>query len=1063
MSAKHDLRGDVTVGSLDVDAGSGTARIDLTTTASFGRYFNLSASGAHAIIDAQDSLKIRADGGDTEIHLFPAGQDYISFTTASTERMRINHYGNLLIGTTTDAGYKLDVNGTIRSNNVIYASEYRLNSRPTYQLLYDSGSTIILNTPTSSGSFNLNLGHGGTATINGGTGGFNSPRNLLTLNKGYTAAAGNGTVHGVKLDVTFNETGGNKSYVGYFANYIETSFLGATGNLIQLQRDSTDRFVVNRNGQAFLPTLTNATQTDQVYYDSATGELTYGALPVVATPTLQEVTTAGNTTTNSISVGLTNTFGRFNVRGADNSGSSRAITVQNQSQSLIFDIYNNGKTYLNPQGAGNVIIGTTTDSGEKLQVAGNIKIIGNDQIIYGPSNTEYIRFYTPGNFLILKGQNGVRIDGNLRASGLYEYDGTTAFVFYPNYDGIDKVTRFYNTFVHEDSTDPFAMSRGDLEFRIDSNNDSTTSAFKITKDAGTELFRIQEDGNVGIGTSSPSQPLHIATNNNNAAVALRVSNDNVGGRAGISFNLPNNSNEFYSLGIDNDRYFKIANGGSLSTNTRAAISPTGNVLIGTTTDAGYKLDVNGSSRVKGSGTTSSTTALLVENSNSSASLEVLDNGDVEILNGRLVLQNGDNSVYIGLNTGANDDKTNNSNVGIGPSALANVTSGTANIAVGRSALADLTTGNYNVAIGNYALSNNTTDQGITAIGYSSQLNSTSGRRNTSLGYRALSLNQTGDNNVVVGYNAQYNNSVNGVALVGYLAGENNSGGRVVGVGYQALQNNSGADNTALGYLSGYSTVYQTGSNNTFLGYQSTYSSSASNISNSTAVGANVSLTDSNTVILGNNANVGIGTTSPSYKLDVDGTARAVKSKIDFTPTSDTIALDVRGTGTPNDFFTVSNATGGANDVFLPIFFYKAATYGYNGGTNRYPSGVYGGGFISAVDDSSYPSAIGAGAAMHFNARTYANNGPLTSRYLFSWGSWLTTHMAMTAGGNLLIGKTSDNGEKLQVNGNADVSGDINADGDFYQNGVQGWSGTINIPTNPPVTITVQGGIITNVT
>jgi hypothetical protein len=238
---------------------------------------------------------------------------------------------------------------------------------------------------------------------------------------------------------------------------------------------------------------------------------------------------------------------------------------------------------------------------------------------------------------------------------------------------------------------------------------------------------------------------------------------------------------------------------------------------------------------------------------------------------------------------------------------------------------------------------------------------------------------------------------------------------------------------------------------------------------------------------GNNSRVGIGTTSPSYKLDVNGTARVVKSKIDFTPTSDTIALDIRGTGTPNDYFTLSNATGGANDVFLPIFFYKAATYGYNGGTNRYTSGVYGGGFISAVDDSSYPSAIGAGAAMHFNSRAYANNGPLSNRYLFSWGSWLTTHMAMTAGGNLLIGTTTDSGEKLQINGNADisgdiyadgdvgigndapaykldVSGDINADGDFYQNGVQGATGTVNLALSGggSVTLEINGGIITSI-
>ncbi len=43
----------------------------------------------------------------------------IIFTTANTDRARFTSSGNLLIGTTTDAGYKLDVSGTIRSTGVI--------------------------------------------------------------------------------------------------------------------------------------------------------------------------------------------------------------------------------------------------------------------------------------------------------------------------------------------------------------------------------------------------------------------------------------------------------------------------------------------------------------------------------------------------------------------------------------------------------------------------------------------------------------------------------------------------------------------------------------------------------------------------------------------------------------------------------------------------------------------------------------------------------------------------------------------------------------------------------
>jgi hypothetical protein len=58
---------------------------------------------------------------------------------------------------------------------------------------------------------------------------------------------------------------------------------------------------------------------------------------------------------------------------------------------------------------------------------------------------------------------------------------------------------------------------------------------------------------------------------------------------------------------------------------------TGNFTLqngGTFTDNGYRLDVIGSTRVKGAGTTSATTALTVQNANASSSLVVLDNGNV---------------------------------------------------------------------------------------------------------------------------------------------------------------------------------------------------------------------------------------------------------------------------------------------------------------------------------------------------------------------------------------------------------------------------------------------------
>ena len=100
------------------------------------------------------------------------------------------------------------------------------------------------------------------------------------------------------------------------------------------------------------------------------------------------------------------------------------------------------------------------------------------------------------------------------------------------------------------------------------------SSYPIWFDAGGNSYF--NAGNVGIGTTSPSFTLDV----NGTA---RVSS--------ILYFTNGNTQIFQN---SNDLYFAVGSGIN-----RLVIKSTGNILIGTTTDAGFKLDVNGTARVSG--------------------------------------------------------------------------------------------------------------------------------------------------------------------------------------------------------------------------------------------------------------------------------------------------------------------------------------------------------------------------------------------------------------------------------------------------------------------------------
>lgn len=128
------------------------------------------------------------------------------------------------------------------------------------------------------------------------------------------------------------------------------------------------------------------------------------------------------------------------------------------------------------------------------------------------------------------------------------------------------------------------------------------------------------------------------------------------------------------------------------------------------------------------------------------------------------------SVFIGVNAGLNDDDTNNFNTAMGFEAMMQTTfgggntamgyqslnlntTGIANTAHGTWSLRDNTTGQFNTALGLHALLVNTTGNANTAVGAHAIRDNTMGLGNTALGQYALQDNTTGSDNVALGFNA----------------------------------------------------------------------------------------------------------------------------------------------------------------------------------------------------------------------------------------------------------------------------------------------------------------------
>lgn len=273
--------------------------------------------------------------------------------------------------------------------------------------------------------------------------------------------------------------------------------------------------------------------------------------------------------------------------------------LNNRNGSLIF--YTNGNPNATLTSGGNLLVGTTTDNGARLQVSGFARFDrGTLQFTLNPSyagGNVYSQLQSTGALALATGGDNNRLyidtSGNvgigttsptnsrLLVAGTH-VAGNSILGVVPIGDQVATIGVYNSLGVRKGL---FYSNTGFV--RVESDADPIQIA-----PAGTVLITATTGGNVGIGTSSPGQLLTLSSANT-LGTAINIINTSSGG---YNWNIFSGGSDA-TLGPVGSLIFRDSTNGQ----SRMLITSGGNVLIGTTTDVGspYRLQVNGRIQTNG--------------------------------------------------------------------------------------------------------------------------------------------------------------------------------------------------------------------------------------------------------------------------------------------------------------------------------------------------------------------------------------------------------------------------------------------------------------------------------
>jgi hypothetical protein len=471
-----------------------------------------------------------------------------------TMAMLFGATSNMTIGTTTDAGYKLDVNGTLRVQ----------------------GNTTLNGTLSiGNGSFSYSVNPNDSFTISGNQG--------LILNHGNGNAGG--VVLGASTSPNFTVSVSNSIRNGVSISRPVTTITGTTGltyNSLVINNviDYTNANSSMARGLYINPTLTSVTDFRAI-------ETTVGNVLLC--------TTSGN-----VSIGTTTDLGfKLSVsgstllRGSGTTSGTTAILIQSSTGGTGSVISNTGNYGINVD----IPLANFHTRGlyNELYFQSPTTNSGGHDISFGFGGTgKQVRIMTEatggggnGNLYIAAASGDVTVattsDANLVIS-------TTATTLKKNVTIDNNVAGLTNPGLVISGYQVAAVTSG-IYFRYSETRVAILS--KPTGGGGNADFRIATVPTIGGSGNNPPQE-----SDTKFMITHDTANTLINTTTDLGFKLSVSGSTLLRGSGTTSASYALATQNS-SGGTTMVVNDAGNMLIGTTTDAGYKLDVNGTAKFTG--------------------------------------------------------------------------------------------------------------------------------------------------------------------------------------------------------------------------------------------------------------------------------------------------------------------------------------------------------------------------------------------------------------------------------------------------------------------------------